>query len=270
VAAFDPVLVTLGRALLAAVLAALALAFTRQRRLPTGAEWRQLAVVAGGVILGFPLLSSWAMGYLPASHGAVVLGLLPLATAGVASLRNGERPSLGFWLASALGSLVVVAYGLRAGGGSLHLADLGLLGAVAAAALGYAEGGRLARALGGWQTISWALLLAAPFLLVPFAILLAAKGLSGPVNAWLAFGYLGVVSQFAAFIAWYKGLALGGIAWTGQLQLLQPFLTVIAATLLLGERLAPDSVVAAVLVLVLVALSRRRRTANQGAEGLDR
>ncbi len=252
---FDPLVVTLGRALIAFLLAAGALLATRQRR-PTPAQWRQLAVIASGVVLGFPLLTAWAMRYVPASHGAVVLGLLPLFTAGAAALRGGERPSLRFWVASAAGSAAVVAFGLSQGAGSLHLADLALLGAVLAAAIGYAEGGRLAREMGGWQVISWALVLAAPFLAIPAWFAVQAHGLPGTPQSWLAFAYVGVVSQFLGFFAWYKGLALGGVARVSQLQLLQPFLTLLASGLFLGEAITPSSLGVAVLVFTAVLLGR--------------
>lgn len=256
VGAFAPVTVGLGRALVAAVLAAAALRLARQP-LPRGAQWRSLALVAAGVILGFPLLSAWAMQRVPATHGAIVLGLLPLATAGAAALRAGERPSRSFWLAAAAGSAVVLAFALGTGAGRLQAEDLALLGAVAAAALGYAEGGRLARDLGGWQVIAWALVIAAPVLALPVAVAVWRTGMSGPPQAWLAFGYVAAVSQFAGFVAWYKGLALGGVARVGQLQLLQPFLTILASGLLLDEPVTPGTFAAALLVVATVALGRR-------------
>jgi drug/metabolite transporter (DMT)-like permease len=256
VGSFDPMVVTLGRALLAALLAGITLLVSRQRR-PTRAEWVSLAVVAGGVILGFPFLSALALRQVPASHSGVVIGLLPLATAAVAAMRGGERPSRAFWLTGGGGSLIVILFGLREGGGRLQLADLALLGAVVSAAVGYAEGGRLARTLGSWQVICWALLLAAPLAVVPFVALVAKHGMAGPPGAWVGFAYLGVVSQFAAFVAWYRGMALSGVARTSQLQLLQPFLTVIAAALLLGESFAAETLVASVAVAGAVALARR-------------
>jgi len=264
VSAFDPVVVTLGRALGAALLAALLLGMTRQR-VPARTHWNGLAVVAAGVVVGFPLLSAWAMRQVPASHGAVVLGLLPLATAGVSVLREGERPSAGFWAASVAGSAVVVGYGLSTGAGRLQMADLALLGAVLSAAVGYAEGGRLARELGAWQVIGWALVLAAPFLVVPTALTVWRHGLEGPLPAWVAFGYLAVVSQFLGFISWYRGLALGGVARVSQLQLLQPFFTMVAAGLLWGERITPLGIGAAVLVAATVALGRKAPAAGPGA-----
>src|SRR5689334_5723434 len=198
VAYLDPTVVGLGRALVAAALAAILLVATRQR-LPTRAELRGLAIVAGGCILGFPFLSAWALRQVPAAHGAIVIGLLPLATAFAAAVRGGERPSWQFWLASLAGSAIVIVFALVSGGGGLQMADLALLGAVAAGALGYAEGGRLARTLGGWQVISWALVLSAPFISIPVGIALWQHGAAAPPIAWLAFGYVAVISQFLGF-----------------------------------------------------------------------
>jgi drug/metabolite transporter (DMT)-like permease len=255
VAALDPVFVGLGRAIVAAALAALALAATRSPW-PARALWPRLAIVAFGVVIGFPLLSAWAMRHVPASHGAVVVGLLPLATAAAGAWLAHERPSRRFWLCAAAGSAVVVAFALWRGGGSLHVADLLLIGAIAAAAIGYAEGARLTRLLGGWQVISWALLLAAPFLVVP--TWLAADGLgAAPMSAWLGFAYVSIVSMYLGFFAWYRALAQGGIAAVGQIQLLQPFLTFLFAALLLGETLDASMFVAAALVIATIAVGRR-------------
>lgn len=255
VAYLDPLFIGLGRVEIAAVLAVVLLAITRPR-VPSRLQWRRLVIVSLGVVLGFPLLSSWAMARLPASHGAIVLGILPLATALVSALRNGERPTWGFWLASAAGSAVVVGFAALQGAGSLQLEDVGLLGAVLAAAFGYAEGGRLAGELGGWQVICWALVLAAPFLALPLLVVLLAHNPTASFSAWLGFGYVSVVSQLLAFFAWYRGLALGGVARVSQLQLLQPFLTILAAALLLGEPLTPLSILAALLVVSTIALGR--------------
>ncbi|HLN63026.1 MAG TPA: DMT family transporter [Symbiobacteriaceae bacterium] len=252
----DPLVVTLGRALIAALLAAVLLLATRQER-PGRRLWLRLAVVAGGVVLGFPLLTAVAMRSLPASHGAIVLGLLPLFTAGAAAFRGGERPSLRFWLASLAGSSVVVGFGVSLGAGGLQWADLALLGAVLAAAVGYAEGARLAREIGGWQVISWALVLAAPVLFVPAVLLAARHGLSASAQAWAGFAYVGVVSQFLGFIPWYKGLALGGTARVSQLQLLQPFLTILASAALLGEQITLATLLAGLLVVGTVAVGKR-------------
>lgn len=255
VASLDPVFVGLGRAVVAAVLAAIALAVTRQPW-PPRELWPRLALVALGVVVGFPLLSAQAMRYVPSSHGAVVVGLLPLATAAAGAWLAHERPSLRFWLCAVAGSAVVVAFALWQGGGSLHVADLLLIGAVAAAAIGYAEGARLTRLIGGWQVISWALVLAAPFLVGP-SWLAAREAADAPWTAWIAFLYVAIVSMYLGFFAWYRALAQGGIAAVGQLQLLQPFLTFAFAALLLDERLEPSMFVAAALVVATIALGRR-------------
>jgi len=254
VAALDPVFVGLGRALVAAVLATALLVATRSP-LPGRASWPRLAVVALGVVAGFPLLTAWAMRHVPASHGAVVVGLLPLATAVAGALLAHERPSRRFWTCAVAGSAVVVGYALWKGDGALHVADLLLVGAVIAAAIGYAEGARLAREIGGWQVISWALVLAAPFLAIP--TWRAAAGLAdAPWTAWAGFAYVAVVSAYVGFFAWYKGLAAGGIAAVGQVQLLQPFLTIFLSVLLLGEALDPATFVAAGLVILAIAIGR--------------
>ena len=258
VAELDPTVVGLGRALVAASLAALALAASGQR-LPDRATVKRLAIVALGVVVGFPWLSAWAMQSVPSVHGAVVVGLLPLSTAVFGAAWAGERPSPLFWAATLAGSAAVVGYALTVGGGALHLADLALLGAVVAAGLGYAEGARLARSLGGWQVISWALVIAAPVLAIPVGLAIHAHGLSAGPAAWTGFAWVSLVSMYLGFFLWYRGLVLGGIARVGQLQLLQPFLTIAASAVLLGERVPPAALVAALVVLLCVAIGRRAR-----------
>jgi drug/metabolite transporter (DMT)-like permease len=217
----------------------------------------RLALVAAGVVVGFPLFSAWAMRSVPASHGAVVLGLLPLATALAAAAIAHERPSRRFWASAVFGSAVVVGFAVWQGGGTPHRGDALLVLAVVAAAVGYAEGGRLARELGGWQVICWALVLAGPVMLVPTVLAADARLATAPASAWAGFAYVSVVSMFLGFFAWYRGLALGGIAAVGQVQLLQPFMTIFASALLLAER--PDSAtyVAAALVIASIAVGRR-------------
>lgn len=265
----NPTFVGLGRGVIAGLLATIALCATRQP-LPSCRQWRSLAIVALGVVLGFPLLSAWAMQQLPAAHGAVVLGLLPLATAIAGVVRAGDRPSLGFWLASAVGSATVVGFGFWSGGGQLEAAHLVLLASVAAAAIGYAEGGQLAKTLGGWQVISWALVLAAPLELIPTAIAIAQNGLAASVTAWIGFAYVCCISQFVGFFAWYHGLSIGGVARVGQVQLLQPFLTILASALLLGEKITPVTVGAASLVIASVALGRRTRVQTLSVQPLPK
>ena len=257
VAELDPVFVGLGRAVVAAALAVVVLVATRT----PWPGWRllpRLALVAGGVIVGFPLFSALAMRYVPASHGAVIIGLLPLATALAGTWIAHERPSRAFWWSAAFGSAVVIAFAFWQGGGRPQFADALLALAAMAAAVGYAEGGRLARTLGGWQVISWALVIAAPFVLVPTLLAADARLATASPAAWVGFGYVSVVSMFLGFFAWYRGLAQGGIAAVGQVQLLQPFLTIFASALLLGEAIDPVTFVAAALVIAAIAFGRRK------------
>lgn len=256
VADLDPVLVGLGRALVAAMLAALLLRATRQKR-PSAKQLKSLLIVAFGVILGFPLLSAWAMQQLPAAHGAVITGIVPLATAIAGTIRSGDRPSRGFWIASITGSTTVIVFAIISGAGQPQTADLALIGASVAAAIGYAEGGRLAQVMGGWQVISWALVLAAPFVVLPVIMATLQQGLVASPSAWLGFAYVSVISQFFAFFAWYQGLAIGGVARVSQIQLLQPFLTILASALLLGEAIAPLTIGTATLVVATVALGKK-------------
>lgn len=256
VADLHPAFVALARCAVAAC-AAGALLLVARAPLPQRRQWPSLAIIVAGVIVGFPLFSAIAMRDAPAAHGAIVLGILPLATALAGALRGGERPSRGFWLAGIAGSMLVVAFALAQGGGRFGTADVALLLAVAAGAIGYAEGGRLARELGAWQTISWALVLSAPLLLGPLALVVAIHGATASVQAWLGFAYVALVSQFLGFFPWYKGLALGGVARVGQLQLLQPFMTLFASALLLAEQVDATTVAFAIAVFVVVAIGRR-------------
>jgi drug/metabolite transporter (DMT)-like permease len=256
VAWLDPVFVGLGRALVAAVLAAVVLAATRTP-VPRRALWPRLGVVALGVVAGWPVLSAFAMRHVPASHGAVVAGLLPLATALAGAWLAHERPRRRFWIWAGVGSAVVMVFALWEGGGALQPADLLLAGAVAAAAIGYAEGARLARILGGWQVICWVLILAAPFVIVPTWLTFDRQSLAAPWQAWAGFAYVAVISQFLGFFVWYRGLALGGIAAVGQTQLLQPFLTIFASAWLLAEPVTPATYISAGLVIVAIAMGRR-------------
>lgn len=260
VRALDPVFVGLGRGVGAALLAIAFLSVTRQR-LPSREEAKGLAVVAAGVVVGFPLLTALAMGYVDASHGGVVLGILPLATAAAGVLFSGERPSARFWFLALAGATLVVGYSLTRAGGALNMADLALFGAIISAGIGYAEGARLSKSLGGLQVISWALVFSAPVLIVP-AVLYAPSSINLPLESWLGFLYITVISQFLGFFFWYHGLALGGIAKVSQIQLVQPFLTIMASALLLGERADILTWLVAAVVLVVVAIGKNSKVAN--------
>ncbi|MBV1855305.1 DMT family transporter [Catellatospora tritici] len=258
----DSWFVAFGRAVGAGLLAWGYLRATGAPR-PSRAQWRRLAVVALGVVVGFPLFTSLALTAQTAAHGAVVVALLPAITAVFAVLRAGERPPRAFWLAASAGLVAVVGF-LAAGGtvrGSLELADLYLLVAVVLCGLGYAEGGALARELGGARTICWALIVALPVTVPVTALAAVVHPPHASATAWAGFGYVTVISMFLGFFAWYTGLARGGVAQVGQVQLAQPVLTLLWSALLLGEPVGPAAIVAALAVLVCVVLTQRTRAA---------
>ena len=263
VATLDPLFVSAGRALVAAVLAAVVLIVTRTP-LPARRFWPRILIVAGGVVVGFPLLTSIALQTAPAAHGAVVIGLLPAATAAVAVLRGRERPSRVFWVASVAGAVAVLVFTVLSSGGfgGVHVSDLLLLGAVVAAAVGYAEGGLLAREIGSWQVICWALVAVAPLMIVLTGVSAAQHpplDQGTGVEGWIAFGYVSLFSMFLGFFAWYRGLGIGPIATVSQMQLLQPVLTIVWAALLLGEPLTPLTLAGAAAVKACAALAVRSR-----------
>ncbi|RKS72787.1 drug/metabolite transporter (DMT)-like permease [Motilibacter peucedani] len=255
-----PLFIGAGRAVVAALLATVALLATRQA-LPSARQWLRLAVVASGVVAGFPLLTSFALTRTPASHGAVVIGLLPAATAAAAVLRGRERVSPAFWTSAGLGVAAVALFAaVHDGGlGSLHWADALLLGAVLAAAVGYAEGGLLSRDLGAWQTVSWALVLAAPVMLALSGASALHTHPSGTPHQWLAFAYLSCISMFLGFFAWYRGLAIGPMTRVSQVQLVQPVLSIAWAALLLHEHVGPATVLGGLAVVACAGSAVRRR-----------
>ncbi len=256
----SPLFIGSGRAVVAAILAAAALLLTRQH-LPHGAQWGRLAVIAGGIVVGFPLLTSFALTTADASHGAVVIALLPAATATVAVLRGREPARSAFWVATAVGAIAALVFAsIQSGGpGQLGWADLLLIGAVIAAAVGYAEGGLMARELGAWQTVSWALVLASPLMVLLAVVSVVQEPPSGTPVQWVSFGYLGVVSMFLGFFAWYRGLALGPMAQVSQIQLVQPVLSICWAGLLLGENLTRTTLVGGLAVVVCAGVAVRIR-----------
>ncbi|MFJ2030961.1 DMT family transporter [Streptosporangium sp. NPDC087985] len=258
---FDPYLVAIGRAAVGAVAALVLLMVAGVPMLPPRSQFRSYLVIVAGVVFGFPLFSGLALDAgASASHAAVVIGLLPAATAACAVLRGGEWPRPLFWVACGLGAVAITAFTLSRGGGHVTGADLLLVGALLSAAAGYTEGGRLARETPGWRVISHALVVAIP-ITVPVTVALALTTDMRPGVASLAgFAYAGLVSMFLGFIPWYAGLAAGGIARAGQTQLAQPLLTLLWAWLLLGERFGPLTVVAALAVLVCVAMTQRARS----------
>ncbi len=245
-----------GRAVLAAALASIVLRVTRTP-MPGRHLWNRMAMVVGGVVVGFPAFTGLALQHAPAGHGSVVIGLLPAATAGWSVVRTGARPSGRYWSFAALGAGAIVVLTIARGTSDVALGDVYLLGAIGSAAVGYTEGAVVSREIGGWQTISWAVVFGLP-ITVPLTLIgLGPVGFDEPLTAWIGFVYLGSVSMFLGFFAWYAGLAMGGIARVSQIQLLQPMLSLMWATLFLHERLDVLIVVVAIVVLASVAGSRR-------------
>lgn len=260
VGGLSPLFIGSARAVIAAALAGVALTLTRQA-LPRGTQWVRLAVVAGGIVIGFPFLTSFALNSTSASHGAVVIALLPAATAVMAVLRGGERPPRTFWTMAALGALAAVVFASRQGNGfgELHWADLLLFGAVVAGAIGYAEGGLLAREIGAWQTISWALVVVAPLMVVVAAVAMIGRPPAASTTEWAAFAYLSAVSMYLGFFAWYRGLAIGPMTRVSQVQLAQPVLSIAWAALLLGESLTSATILGGLAVILCAGVAVRSR-----------
>ncbi|MBD9675846.1 DMT family transporter [Pseudomonas sp. PDM18] len=256
VADFDPTFLTLARASIAGLLAAAILLLLRQK-LPARKDLIPLLVVAGGVVVGFPLLTALALKHVNSAHAIVFVGLLPLATALFGVMRAGEQPRPAFWICSLLGSAVVAGFALSQSGAGNFTGDLLMLAAVAVCGLGYAEGGRIARHLGSWQVICWVLVLSLP-LMLPLAWYTQPETFTGASwPAWISLGYVSLFSMLIGFFFWYHGLATGGIAAVGQLQLLQPFFGLALAGLLLHEQISPLMAGATVAVVLCVAGAKR-------------
>ncbi|MNG59879.1 EamA-like transporter family protein [compost metagenome] len=230
----DPFFVTVARATIAGILALIVLVINKEK-FPQKTQFLSLGIVALGVVIGFPLLSALALRYVTSAHSIVFVGILPVSTAVFGIIRGGERPRPVFWIFSILGSLLVVGYALRQGISSSPVGDILMLFSVILCGLGYAEGGKLSKTLGGWQVISWALVFSLPVALPLTFIFLPPTVAHVGIGAWASLAYVSLFSMFIGFIFWYKGLAQGGIASIGQLQLLQPFFGLILAASLLHE-----------------------------------
>ncbi|MBP2445202.1 DMT family transporter [Rhizobium leguminosarum] len=253
---FDPVFLTVARAAIAGVLALGLLIAFREKR-PSRRDILSLAVVALGVVVGFPLLTALALQHVTSAHSIVFIGLLPLATAIFGVIRGGERPKPAFWLFSILGSVLVAGFALMQGLTASPVGDLLMLAAIVVCGLGYAEGGRLSRTLGGWQVISWALVLSLP-VMVAVALLHRPATFAGiETPALVGLAYVSLFSMLIGFIFWYRGLSQGGIAAVGQLQLLQPFFGLALAATLLHEPVTWAMLAVTVAVILCVAGARR-------------
>ncbi|MCK6103655.1 DMT family transporter [Brevundimonas sp. EYE_349] len=253
---FTPMFLTSARAVIAAVLGGICLLALRQSR-PTRNDLIPLVIVAIGVVVGFPLLTGLALQHITASHSIVFIGLLPLATAIFGVLRGGERPNPAFWLFSMIGAGTVAGFALaRSGGGSL-IGDLLMIAAIMLCGLGYAEGATLSRRLGGWQVISWALVLSMPIMALISLFTMPQSWNGIAMQAWMSLAYVSVFSMFLGFVFWYRGLSLGGIAGVGQLQLLQPFFGLMLAAIFLHEAVVWTMFASTVIVVLCVAGAKR-------------
>ncbi|MGE3146632.1 MAG: DMT family transporter [Pseudorhodoplanes sp.] len=256
VQALDPVFLTVARASIAGILGLGLLLLFKERR-PARADLPSLAIVALGVVVGFPLLTALALQHVTSAHSIVFIGLLPLATAIFGVIRGGERPKPAFWAFSLLGSALVVGFALSQGVTASPVGDGLMLGAIVVCGLGYAEGARLSRTLGGWQVISWALVLSLPVMAVLTLLYWPSSFAGVTIPAWIGLGYVSLFSMLIGFVFWYRGLAQGGIASVGQLQLLQPFFGLGLAATLLREAVTPLMLLVTVAIVGCVASARR-------------
>jgi drug/metabolite transporter (DMT)-like permease len=253
---FDPVFLTVARAAIAGVLALCLLRVFKETR-PSRGQMVSLVIVALGVVVGFPLLTALALQHITSAHSIVFIGLLPLSTAIFGVLRGRERPKPAFWIFSALGSALVAGFALMQGLAASPVGDALMLAAIVVCGLGYAEGATLSRTLGGWQVISWALVLSLPVMIVLSIVYMppSIEGIGWP--AWLSLAYVSLFSMLIGFVFWYRGLAQGGIAAVGQLQLLQPFFGLALAATLLGESVTWTMLAVTVAVIFCVVGARR-------------
>ncbi|MBX9395925.1 DMT family transporter [Streptomyces sp. TRM72054] len=255
---FGPWSLVAVRTVLAALIAGVCLLALRVP-LPAREHWTGLAVVAGGVVFGFPLLTTLALQTSTTAHAAVVVGLLPLTTALLSALRVGSRPSRTFWAAALVGAAAVLAFTIQQSGGALTTADLYLFAALLVCAAGYTEGGRLARVMPGWQVIGWALVLCLPLTVPATALALSYEPVQLTLHSVTGVLWVAAGSQFLGLVVWYRGMAAIGIPKASQLQLAQPLLTLVWSVLLLGEHLTVAAPLTAAAVLVCIAVTQRAR-----------
>ncbi|SFN97585.1 DMT family transporter [Xenorhabdus japonica] len=253
---FDPIFLTVARASIAGLLAIIILFVFKEKR-PVSSQLFSLFIVAIGVVVGFPLLTALALQHVTSAHSIVFLGLLPLTTAIFGVWRGGERPRPAFWVFSVIGSLLVIGFAFLQGVSASLTGDVLMLAAVLVCGLGYAEGAKLSRILGGWQVICWALLISLPAMLIMTFLFMPISFANVGVPAWISLAYVSLFSMLIGFIFWYRGLVQGGIAAVGQLQLLQPFFGLALSTSLLGEPVNLLMVAVTIGVIFCVAGSRK-------------
>lgn len=265
VADFDPVFLTLARASIAGVVALCVLLIRRQQR-PDREDLGSLVIVSIGVVVGFPLLTALALQHITSAHSIVFIGLLPLSTALFGVLRAGDRPSLSFWIFAVLGSTLVAGFALTQDFSMSATGDILMFAAIAVCGLGYAEGGKLSRKLGGWQVICWALVLSLPIMATLSFVYAPGTWADIGTPTWWSLAYVSLFSMLIGFVFWYHGLATGGVATVGQLQLLQPFMGLALAAFLLGEQISLPMIIVSLAVVACV-VGVRRSSADQRASG---
>lgn len=252
----SPLFLTTTRASIAGILALCMLLITKEKR-PSATQLFPLTIVAIGVVAGFPLLSALALQYVTSAHSIVFVGMLPLTTAIFGVIRGGERPHMAFWIFAVIGSLLVIGFAVAQGLTASPIGDILMLLAIILCGLGYAEGAKLSKTLGGWQVISWALVLSLP-LMAPLSFFLQPSSFIGvTTGAWIGLAYVSLFSMLIGFIFWYRGLAQGGIAAVGQLQLLQPFFGLSIAATLLHEEVSGGMLGVTAGVILCVAGSKK-------------
>jgi drug/metabolite transporter (DMT)-like permease len=252
----SPGFLTFGRAVLAGLIA-LAVLLILKRKIPQKSHWLPLVIAAAGLVFGFPGFSALGLQTVPAGHGGVIVGILPLATAVAGCLLTGDRPSALFWIMGLAGAALVVIFALSKSGGSISIGHLWLLAAIVVCAIGYAFSARLSGFMPGWEVISWALVISLPATIPLTFLSLPADPALVPTKAWAAFAYLGLMSMYLGFFAWNAGLAMGGVARVSQVQLIQGFVTIGIAALFLGEPLELTTLAFAAAVAFVVLLGRK-------------
>jgi drug/metabolite transporter (DMT)-like permease len=257
VATINPLFLTAARATIAGVVG-LSLLLILRPPIPPTSLWREIALGGLCTIVGFPALMAVAMVSVPAAHGGVVLGIVPLATAAAAAMVAQERPSPGFWVVSLVGTAIVVAFVLsRPEARAFAIGDLFLFCTVVAGAFGYALSGRLSMMMPGWAVVSWQVAMFLPFSAVTAFVLWPHDITNVPAKAWAGLAYVGLVSQFLAFFVFNAAMAMTGVARVGQLMLLQPFVIVVFAAFINNEPIESSTLAYAAGVVAAVLISQR-------------
>ena len=254
----SPFFVAFARASIAGICALILLIFTKSK-FPNKIQIRRLIIIVIGVIYGFPIFTSIAMKTLPSSHSGIVLGILPLAMSLFAAIKYKEKPSSSFWMISIFGTFIVISYTFIDNDGSLMIEDLWLLFAILFAAIGYSEGGTLAKEMGSIGVISWALVISLPINLFASYLFYEINYTSISFQAIISLTYVGLFSMFIGFFFWYKGIAIGGISRVGQVQLIQPFLTIVGAYFLTNEKITTLNILFAFMVLIVIIIGRKTK-----------